>query len=466
MAQDRIPFIVSSKNTINFNIEGDSDRIKKFSYRNKMLNDNFYSQVELELGNVYTKSKELGLISQIDDTNNLYRMIVEEISKVYDSGVTRTFDDDDTIQEDMTMLYDELEITEVLIQSNRYMNAFNDCLLQVGVDDNQDFTLKLRRPDNTIVVTDNDLNLIEVYIYIKEVDGKQVWYGYTDTEMFQVIVARADEVTESVERTLQEGMDDTVNKLGFLPFLSIHNGFRDDEFWQMYKGDDLVKGTVQIAIKLTFLNHLIKMQSFKQLVATGSNLTQLHGAVLDPQTILMVEGQDTNITTLDLESNYKSLWETIQSINNNIATNYKISPSMFRLTGTPTSGFGLKMENLKIDKFITKQQKYYSKVEKDLFNLLKRIDETLNLGKIKSDKVAVLFPPTTYPTSQQESLDIKEKEIGLGLNNQVSIIMERDGVDEEEATIIYNENLKVRNEANQQFNTTVPTVTLPDTTEN
>jgi len=458
-------FIPTSKNTVNIPMDSESSRIKKFSYRINMLNDNFYKQAEVELGNVYSKAKELGLIDQIDDTNNLYRMVIEEISKVYDGGVIRTFDESETIQEDMTLLYEELDITAIMQQANTYVNAFNDVLLQVGTKEDT-FNIKLRRPDNTVVVYNNDLELEQVYVYIGESDGHQMWYGYTNEEMFKVLVARADDVlNEDNTKLNQDGLDSIDNKLGFLPFISIHNGFRDDEFWQMYKGDDLVKGNIQVSIKLTFLNHLIKMQSFKQLVASGSNLRQLNGTVLDPKTILFLEGDDTKIDTIDLESNYKMLWDTIQSINSNIALNYKISPNTFRMTGSISSGFALKMENIKIDKFISKQQILFSKSESDLFNLFKRMDEKLQLGIIKSDSVSVMFPATSYPQSAEEIIEIQTKEISLGLDNQINIIMERDGVDKDTATQTYNENIRVRNLSNDKFNVKEPAVNLPNVNE-
>lgn len=454
-------FVAQSKNTVNIPMDSESSRITKFSYRNMMLNDNFYEQVEKELGNVYSKAMELGLISQIDDTNNTYRMIIEEISKVYDNGVERTFSENETIQEDMELLYEDLEVDAILSQSNTYMNAFNDCLIQVGVKDDM-FTLRLRRPDNTIVKYNDDLELEEVYVYVGDNNNMQVWYGYTATEMFKVEVARADDVLNEDNVIYPQGEDDdTSNPFGLLQFIPIHNGFRDDEFWQMYKGDDLVKGTIQIAIKLTFLNHLIKMQSFKQLVASGSNLQQLEGAAIDPQTILFLEGDDTSISTLDLESNYKALWETIQSINNNIAMNYKISPNMFRLTGSVSSGFALKMENIRIDKFVNKQQGMYEKVEAKLFNMLKEIDIKMGLGKIKSDSVNVQFPETQYPETKKEMLENDESEINLGINNQVNIIMERYGVDEETAKKMYKDNILVRNMSNERLNPTEPNVNIP-----
>lgn len=466
MSAEKGLFIQTSNNTVNVNISGDKERIRKFSYRNNMLNDNFYAQVELELGNVYSKSKELGLISQIDDTNNLFRMVVEEISKVYDNGVSREFDENESIQEDMELLYDSINANEILKQSNIYMNAFNDCLIQVGVKDDN-FTLKLRRPDNTIVKTDDDLNLIEVFVYVGEENKMQKWYGYTDTQMFKILVATPDDITNETYTIMpMDGEDETVNNLGFLPFVQIHNGFRDGEFWQNYKGDDLVKGTIQVAIKLTFLNHLIKMQSFKQLVASGSNLRQLNGAVLDPQTILFVEGEDTKVEVLDLESNYKSLWETIQSINNNIALNYKISPNTFRMTGTPTSGFSLLMENIKLDKFIKSQQNRYEKIEKRLFSMLKSIDDKLSLGLIKSDGVTVSFPKISYPTTEIEDLEKLAKEVELGKNSIPFVLSVEQDIFEADAVRQYEENIKQRNKLNEKLTVVEPKVNLPITDEN
>ena len=329
-------FIPNVTQTVSImNLQNEDNRLRKFNFRNTMLSDDFYNQVVLELGNVYEAAVELGLITQIDDTNNLYRMVMEEISKVYHEEPIRKFDE--AAQDDMTELYKELEVTKIMKQSNLYMIAFNDCLIQVGTAEDK-LTIRLRRPDNTVVETDADLNLTTVYIFIRNNDkdtAKNIWWCYTDTEWFEVEVGNATELKDIIDgdKKIIEGRDDISNPLGFIPFMSIHNGFRDSTFWQKHKGDDLVKGTIQVAIKLTFLNHLIKNQAFKQLVASGSNLrTSLNDVVLDPQTIVFLEGTDTTIEALDLTADYKGLWETIESINNHIATNYKISTNFFRMS--------------------------------------------------------------------------------------------------------------------------------------
>jgi len=454
-----IGYIKKATNTVNVNISNESDRITKFARRKQMLNDNFYAQVEQELGNVIVSADDTGLIDQIDDTNNLFRMVVEEISKVYDVEPQREFSTNKTEQEEMETLYKELDTTEILEQSNVYMNAFNDVLIQVGFnDDDKKFTLKLRTPENTIVVADDDLKPEEVYIYggKGKSDDKdmQIWYGYTKDNVFKLYVDTPNDVLghESTDRLPLKDGGEIDNSLGFLPFIPIHKGFRDDSFWQIYKGDDLVKGNIQVAIKLTILNQLIKFQSFKQLVATSEAKQSLDGIALDPASVIYLFGEGSDIKTLDLESNYKMLWDTINEINQNIATNYKISGNMFKMTGTPSSGFSLLMENIKLDSFVGKQQKYYKKIEQDLFNLFKKMDDKMSLGIIKGDNLKTNFGELPYPKSDKELLDEQEKAISIGLTNAVAIIQKEKGVDEDEAMKIYKENIEYRNMANENLN--------------
>lgn len=454
--QQHARFVPNVTHTVSIqNLQNEDNRLRKFDFRNTMLNDDFYNQTTLELGNVYEAALELGLITQIDDTNNLFRMVMEEISKVYHEEPMRKFDE--AAQEDMTELYKQLEVSKIMKQSNLYMNAFNDVLVQVGTADEK-LKLRLRRPDNTVVETDSDLNLTTVYIFISNPSAaKNIWWCYTDTELFEVEVGNATELhdIQEADKKIIKGRSDKKNPLGFIPFMAIHNGFRDSTFWQKHKGDDLVKGTIQVAIKLTFLNHLIKNQAFKQLVASGSGLrTALNKVVLDPQTIVFLEGVDTSIEALDLTADYKGLWETIESINNHIATNYKISSNFFRITASPTSGFGLQMENVRLDGFISSQQTQYVEEERKLFELMKRVDEKQNLGLIKGEAPTVTFEGVTYPESEIDVLTKKEKRINLGLSKPTDFIEEERNVTEEEAVVIFEENIKQRNKMNGKFNDT------------
>ena len=466
-----VAYIQKGQNVVNVNIVDEQSRILKFARRKQMLNDNFYPLVEKELGKVIVSADETGLIEQIDDTNNVFRLVMEELSKVYDQEPKREFSEDEIIQKDMDEKYDLMEITEILEQSNLYMNAFNDCLVQVGVNEAEDlYNLKLRTPENTIVKTGNDLELLEVYIYQgtnnqKDQDKLEIWYGYTAESAFQVEVATSNEVldTSDDERKPQGSNKDMSNPLGFLPFIVLHNGFRDDCFWQNHKGDDLVKGNIQIAIKLTILNQLIKYQSFKQLVATsdGANANSLDDVVIDPASVIYLFGENSKIETLDLESNYKQLWDTTNEINNNLAINYGISPDSFKITSAPSSGFALMMQNIKVDRFIKKQQKYYAKKESEIFQMMRRFDEKLGNNIITADSVKTIMKEPAYPKTDKELLEEQEKLIEIGKDSMVKILMKEKGLAEEEAEKAYNENLKQRNKANEQFNTNGATANVP-----
>jgi len=437
------------ENTINFSINTQGDRIRKFEYRKKMLEDNFYQQLYHEMEKTVVSSKETALIKQIDDTNNVFKMVIEEISKVYSKEPERTFDEKE--QESIEELYDELEVDDIMSQANIYINAFNDCLLQVGFK-NEKITLRLRTPTNTIVKTDDDLELEEVYIYTgRDNNNNQIWYGYTESSIFKIIVPTPNDVLnhdENKRQPIDDTSNDMGNHFGFIPFIAIHNGFRDNEFWQCYKGDDLVKATIQIALKLSFLNQLIKFQSFKLLKVEGSNLDGLDGMEIDPSKMLYVQGQDTKIDLLNLESNYKMLWDTIKEIIQSVAVNYKISPNLFRMTAAPSSGFALQMENIKLDNFVKSQQKIFRKVEKKLFNMIKKISDDFGLGFINSDVFNIEFNSMEYPKSDMEKLEEQEKEISLGKTNMIKILMKELDIDEDEATQIYQENLEVQKKQN------------------
>ena len=119
-----------------------------------------------------------------------------------------------------------------------------------------------------------------------------------------------------------------------------------------------------------------------------------------------------------------------------------------------TSGFGLQMENVRLDGFISSQQTQYVDEERKLFNLLKRVDDKQNLKLIKGEAPTVIFDTITYPESEIDVLTKKEKRINLGLSRATDFIQEERNVTEEEAVIIFEENIKQRNKMNNKFNDT------------
>lgn len=409
------------------------NRLYKFKKRYEMFHDDYRGQIEEKLGLVYSAFRELKLDVQLHHSTNLYKQVVERISQVYSFGVERVF-----TNEAHQMAYDELRVNKVMNQANIYLNAFNDVLLQVGYDaDKSTPKLFLRLPHQTEVEYQNgELNSVQYFIGM--VEDAERW-AYWDKESHYYI----DKKNGEQQIAYVDGNEDGLNPFGVLPFVAMHNGWRDASFFDEYKGDDLVQATIDVSIHLTFLNHLIKSQSFKQLVGKGDNISGLSGQLLDPLSILTLSGQNTEISVLDMQSNYEQLHRVIQEMSNSIAVAYGISPSQFRMKGGVTSGFALQMENLQVDKFVKQQQSDFRYYEQELYNLFKIV-----LGTYEGDQagdISIDFAEPSYPESRSERLANDKQAIDLGLTSPEKVLKKLNP-DIAEPSLEVAENLMKRNE--------------------
>jgi len=421
----------------NQTIKSDSSRLRKFALRYEMYNDNYRDQVISKLGQIYRAFAQLKLDVQINDNNNIYKQVVNTISNVYSFGVNRTFENDD-VQE----LYNQLRINKTMAQANRYVNAFNDVIIQVSWDFKKEQPkIMLRLPHQTEVEYSQG-EVKSVAYFVEMTDEKtERWAYWSDEEHYYIDKTNGNEKIVAVEDN-----EEMINPFGVLPFVFLHNGWRDESFWDKYTGDDLTGGTIDMAVHLTFLNHIIKTQSFKQLIGKGDNVGELLGQVLDPLSILTLTGQNTEIDVLDLQSNYEQLNRVAQDLANNIAVAYGVSPNQFRMTSQASSGFALQMENLKLDRFTQEQQQDFKVYEQELFAMLKVVSDYYGKSIGEGD-MAVDFVEPNYPASQTEQLTIDQQAIDLGLTSSHKILMrENPDLSEEDARVDVDDNINARNE--------------------
>jgi len=425
------------RNSIKQAPRSETNRLIKFKRRYDMYNDNFDDQVISKLGKIYRAFAQLKLDVQLNTNNNLYKQIVNAISNVYSFGVTRTIDNDDLAE-----LYSTLRIDKTMTQANRFVNAFNDVILQVGWDFNKEQPKLLIRLPHLTEVDFGDSEVQSVMYFVEMIDKKRErWAFWSNEEHYYIERGVGEDKIVPVEDN-----DEMVNPFGVLPFVFMHNGWRDTQFWDAFTGDDLTNGTIDMAVHLTFLNHIIKTQSFKQLVGKGDNVGELLGQVLDPLSILTLTGQNTEISVLDMQSNYEQLHNVVQELANNLAISYGVSPQQFRMSSQASSGFALQMENMKLDRFTVEQQQDFKDYEKELFELIKVVSE--EYGKSYGDaSILVDFTEPNYPSSEQEQLTIDQQSIDLGLTKPQAILMrENPDLSEEDARVLVDDNLNARNE--------------------
>ena len=416
-----------------------TNRLKKFALRYAMYNDNYNNQVISKLGQIYRAFAQLKLDVQINDNNNIYKQVINAISNVYSFGVNREFENEDNQE-----LYNNLRIDKVMSQANRYMNAFNDVLIQVSWDSNKEQPkIMLRLPHQTEVgYNQGEVEWVAYFVEMVGKDGDiERWAYWSDTEHYYVDKQNGEDKIVAVEDN-----EEMVNPFGVLPFVYLHNGWRDEDFFDKYTGDDLTGGTIDMAVHLTFLNHIIKTQSFKQLVGKGDNVGELLGQVLDPLSILTLTGQNTEISVLDLQSNYDQLHKVAQELANNLAISYGVSPSQFRMTSQASSGFALQMENLKLDRFTLEQQADFKVYEQELFGMLKVVSDYY--GKpIGDGDMTVDFQEPNYPSSKSEQLQIDQTAIDMGLTSPHKVLMRNNpDLSEEDARVDVDDNINARNE--------------------
>ena len=416
-----------------------TNRLKKFALRYAMYNDNYNNQVISKLGQIYRAFAQLKLDVQINDNNNIYKQVINAISNVYSFGVDREFENEDNQE-----LYNNLRINKVMSQANRYVNAFNDVLIQVSWDSNKEQPkIMLRLPHQTEVgYNQGEVEWVAYFVEMVGKDGDiERWAFWSDTEHYYVDKQNGEDKIVAVEDN-----EEMVNPFGVLPFVYLHNGWRDEDFFDKYTGDDLTGGTIDMAVHLTFLNHIIKTQSFKQLVGKGDNVGELLGQVLDPLSILTLTGQNTEISVLDLQSNYDQLHKVAQELANNLAISYGVSPSQFRMTSQASSGFALQMENLKLDRFTLEQQADFKVYEQELFGMLKVVSDYY--GKpIGDGDMTVDFQEPNYPSSKSEQLQIDQTAIDMGLTSPHKVLMRNNpDLSEEDARVDVDDNINARNE--------------------
>jgi len=415
-----------------------TNRLKKFALRKAMYDDNYNTQVVSKLGQIYRAFAQLKLDVQINDNNNIYKQVINATSNVYSFGVDRTFESDDAQD-----LYNDLRIDKTMAQANKYMNAFNDVLVQVSWDSKKEEPkIMLRLPHQTEVgYSQGEVEWVAYFVEMVGKDNKtERWAYWSDTEHFYIDKTSGKEKTVPVEDN-----DEMINPFGVLPFVYLHNGWRDESFWDMYTGDDLTGGTIDMAVHLTFLNHIIKTQSFKQLVGKGDNVGELLGQVLDPLSILTLTGQNTEISVLDLQSNYEQLHKVAQELASNLAIAYGVSPSQFRMTSQASSGFALQMENLKLDRFTLEQQADFKSYEQGLFDMIKVVSEYY--GKSVDGEMTVDFVEPNYPASESEQLNIDQQSIDLGLSSPHKVWMRNNpDLTEEDARVDVDDTIHARND--------------------
>lgn len=169
------------------------------------------------------------------------------------------------------------------------------------------------------------------------------------------------------------------NPYGIIPVAWFRDDWPERMFWNEGT-DDLINAQIQINVKITELNNLIKMQSFSVPVIIGDN--PKGNVSVDPSNFISIPLSDASqhgtpdFKFVSPDPKIADVLDAIKESVTRIAFNWGISPDQFRLSGTPASGFALRLQNLRLIEKRQDDVDLYAVWEQDLFNVMRTVWNT------------------------------------------------------------------------------------------
>jgi hypothetical protein len=197
-----------------------------------------------------------------------------------------------------------------------------------------------------------------------------------------------------------------VDGKNILPFVLTYKEWPVDSLLNFTRDSAMVETAVNMCIYLTMLNELMKYQSFKQIAITG-DFTLPNKLQTGPGSIWQIkstgQANQANIDVLDMQTAIKEMWDVIKERMTIACAQYGIPPSSLTITGSPASGYAMKIDRSGLEEVRENDIEIYRGIEEELFNITKMVNNKDHNEKISEDaEFHVDFAETSFPDSPQE----------------------------------------------------------------
>jgi hypothetical protein len=451
-------------------------------------------------------SQELNVLKRVvNDLSVIYkepakRRAVVEASEVQDDGVT-TLD----VKQELDIYQEALEDTnkdEALQTINKYTNLSNNTMLKITYRDGKlDYDVLLfnnveiyTNPDDwkeiTAIKYYNGLTLDEFSYcgkgtaygayypaYVPDSGDKDKGYGGNPVQDYHsaVVWVKEDTINDGIIENgktgeiLEGGYVYTITPSGdyervvkreeipyldengepILPFVLYNREYPIDKLLNFTTGNDIRDLTVNMAILLIYLNSVEKYQSFKQLVINTDDPESLpNDLTIGPADIVVNPTKEGggSVEVLDLQTDIKTKYELIKERIVNVLTGYGISPQNFTMSGSPTSGFALKISNIGKLESREAQLPLYRNREKQIFDIERIVYNYHNTEGIPDEaELEVDFAEISFPKSPQEQITQDEFDLRHNVITEIDIMQRKNPDLTDEMAI-------ERHAKNKQFN--------------
>lgn len=422
-----------------------------------LYHDNYKLILQNEIDNQFHKSTRGNVKQMIDDSSNVLKRIINEISLVYKQNAVRSYKVNDEDDERYKEILDQMPVDLTMQEVNRKTNLCNECLIYI-VPRNDKIDYDIITPDKVEVYQHREdptkpAGIMFSKAYVDTINNTKIRKVYWDIEGQHMIYDEHDNVLENLGNPYT---DINNPEKTILPFVIFHKNYMIDSIWDRTSGNDLVSGTIQIGVLLTYLNYLMKVGSFKMLTFTGIDIKDIpQDLIFDPLFAKVIKDPSGQIGTVDLQLALNVIWEIIYNKIGALANNYGLSLDNFKLTADAQSGYALKIKNLGIENIIEGQRKFYRYYENELFEKTKIVNNTIYKDKqIKDGGIfRIDFAETEYPESP---FDIREQwlfDIKMGAKSIFDYVkfVNPDIKNDEDAEKVISQNVEINNMVNEEY---------------
>ena len=378
-------------------IKSKADYLKTAADLTDIYNRNLYPHLEARLQkDLQSEAAAREAMSRVS-TVNILPKVVDKLSGVYKSAVTRTSGMQSTVDE----LTNSLKITRVMMDANRYLNLHRCVAIEPVFTDSVLTKLRVIPADKFLVMDDGTIDgNITAFIKVMSEDSFQV---YTPEQFFMLDINGG--VTEVQENTF-----------GFIPVVYIK---RDCLTVMPPEDKDTIKMVTLLPLLLTDMNYALKFQCFSIVYTIDCDIKNMQLAPNAVWPLKASEGYGENAKPsigtiepkvavsdiLDALFTQYSMWFE--------SRNLKLQSIERGAGGDSLSGIAKLLDNSDVDADIDYQKEIFAEAEAQLFTLIAQLK-----GGATSD-VVVSFPKNqVIPEAPTEKVDRLVKEVNAGFTTK------------------------------------------------
>lgn len=393
----------------------DQERKEEAQNRLDLYMDDYEEIIRSKMAELFHKDNYKRLYYHVNQSQNVLKRVVDEISAVYKVPAVRTLSAKNDRWNDIAA---GLNLDEMGARVNCYANLLNEVLLKVGVRGGR-VVLDILTPNVCMVVqNEDDPTQADAIVYMRTLvntlGSSDIDYHYWSVEGDYWIFDN----DFRVKAKIFEGNSPYRRKDGSfaLPFIVIHRRMPDSAFWDQDSGRDLYNGAVLIGVKMTLFDYYFKVASIKQPYIIGDNVEVPGEQVCDPLTIFTASGQNAQIGLLDMQINMGQLKDALVFQLNSLINNYGISADQWSLVIAETSGRALKIRNRALLESREKQRPSYIRAEKDIFDTVRIVNNAHFKDQIPEDvELTVDHGEIEFPEEPAVELQLEKDRLKSGL---------------------------------------------------